>query len=310
MYNEDIKTQFIISITPSIESRKRHKNLFDRIQPLEEKAGKDICQMNTDELQSIVDILVGIRQKTMGQIRLVRDYLAWCVERGISGSKNCFAEIKIDNVEVMKNKTVTGPRQLQVFLDAVFKPECELGVDNLFRLYYWLAFAGIPENDYINLRTNQIDLQNLTIIHNGRNYPLYREALPCVRNCIESPYFRRLNPKSHQVSNYSRIESDMLFRGIRTVPNASTVFGSIKKAKKEARERGSTTKELSYRSVVYSGIFYRMYEDDCAGLPIDSLFAADIWLDNAGSESRDDNRKRVARELLQDYDIWKLTFNK
>lgn len=307
MYNHEQKSAFITQYTAVQSVRRTCVSLFNAIAPYEESAGKDVCCMDVADLGVVVQQLVGLRSGTNWNISILRRYLSWCVENQISGARYLIDQIKLVNVEHMMLRTVTGPRQLQIFLNALFKPESEQEIDNLYRAYFWLAYAGMPYDDYLSTTIDQVDLKSMSIEYKHRLLPIYREALPCFVNCVELPYFKRMNPKAHRIANYGRYESDLLFRGIKTNPTHSTISRAVKSARKDAIDSGRTSKELNYTGVFYSGIFYRMYEDEVAGLPIDAPAVANLIMNDKEYSNNRQERNRIASELRRDYAVWKLT---
>lgn len=308
MYNQSVKAAMLQQLSDKGASTIRFKKLFAHIEQFEIDAGKDVCAMSVQELQRVADSIKGFRATSVGQLTTLREYIEWCVAHKVEGAHNCFEQIDTSNLEKMRTKTVVSPRQLQVYLDALFDPESECGIDNTYRVYYWLAYAGVAEEDFIDVTVQQIDLNTMTIMYKGRELPIYREALPCFRNSVELTYFRRINPKNGKMTDYNRIEGDSIFRGIRTNPIKTTIKTAIKFARKNALEAGKTTKVLSYTSTFYSGIYYRMYEDERAGLPINPFKIAEEITADKEYTDKYNATMRVKRDLVGDYEIWKLTF--
>ena len=112
-----------------------------------------------------------------------------------------------------------------------------------------------------------------------------------------------------------RPEGDTLIRGIRKVPTINAFRTRISLATKDAYESGKTKLRLSYHKVWLSGLFYRMYERESAGIPVDFYEAAERF--TAGktynfSKTRNTfeaKKRQVAREFMQDYRRWKVSFN-
>ncbi len=307
MYNPEIKERFIRDITNSNEQPLRLLKFFNRTAKIEARLGKDLYEMSLEELECVANDVRGFRTSSVGQLIVLRDYLSWCAAN-IPGVVSLFDKIKTTNVDKMRANTVVSPRHLQVYLDALFNPESELGSDNLYRAYYWLAYSGVEEEDFLTVTVDQIDLASLTILYRGRRLPIYREAVPCIRNSVESPFFRRVNPKNGKLTNYSRVESNLLFRGGRTTPTKDSVIAAIKLARKAAITEGRTNKSLNYTGTFYSGIYYRLYEDERAGLTPNPLAIAEELVE--GKEYYDNHVEalRIKRNIMADYEVWKLTF--
>ena len=73
--------------------------------------------------------------------------------------------------------------------------------------------------------------------------------------------------------------------------------------------------KLSYSRIWISGLFYRMYERERAGLPVDFSEAASRFMEGrtykleSGRNTLESYQRRVAREYLLDYEYWKSTFS-
>ena len=87
----------------------------------------------------------------------------------------------------------------------------------------------------------------------------------------------------------------------------------ISRRKKKIPPDSDMKLELSFNRIWLSGVFYRMWEDEQAGLPVD--FRSIAELDLAGKNYKLDQsrltmnakRNELARDYRDDYERWKQT---
>lgn len=309
MFNEEVKRAFIKQYSSVLKKRNDCVFLFGFTASFEEALNKDVCTMTPDEISPIANELVGIKKGSNYRLYILRQYILWCIENNIPGAQNSLQGLSIQNIEKIKRLTVTGPKQLQVYLDALFDEESLETIDNVYRAFFWLAFAGIPFEHSLKLTVDQVHLSELSFVINGRNYPIYREALPCIKNCLELPYFMRRYKELNCYKKRNRIAGDLLFRGVKANPVRTTFISIIGAHQRQALSEKRTNKEISYSRARFSGIYYRMYEDELAGLPIDSETLLQEYLtDKPSADLTQQQKRRIIRDMIDDYEKWKLTF--
>ena len=314
MYNAAQKEQFIREYSTKTGVRATARQVFENLSRFEEEYGVDLCRMDDEMLGKI------FRQN--GRVRafssytpavVLRAYSEWCRRNNIEGATDAAMRIDQDDTEQLRHLTLRNPRHLQTFLDAICLPESEQTSDNVFRSYYWLAYAGIGDRDILTVTKDEVRFDTMTVFHGGREYPLYREALPAVRNCVELESFRYFHPNYANPIWRERVPGDILLRGVRCVPSLATMRVDLKKRTDAAVAEGKTDLQLSYYKIWISGVFYRMYEDELAGFPPDfSGFVDDKLGDfryklSPGGNSQEYKRKAAADSYLADYERWKTT---
>ena len=62
MYNEALKSEFMQETTDNISVARSYSKLFSATEPYEEKWGADLCTRNADELQIMVNEMLGTRR--------------------------------------------------------------------------------------------------------------------------------------------------------------------------------------------------------------------------------------------------------
>lgn len=315
MYNSDIKELFIKHLADNEPRIRIAEVTFKAIEPFEVEYETDISQMDLGTLNFVLGEVLGFRgasKKTRAS--LLNEYVNWCIENGYA--KTNYVERVDRNAlgdEKLKRQTVINPRHLQKYLDYYFEPEGELTVDCTFRCFYWLAFSGIGEDRLLELTAENIDFSDMTINCDGKQYPIYREAIPSLKACAYQTEFRYKHPGYSKVITKERGNSDWLLRGFSDLKRLTIIRARMSKAtsSKAPSPDDSINLKLSYFRVWLSGIFYRAYEAENAGEEVDFMEAAADFIDgktyklDKGRNLIGAKQRRVAKEYLIDYERWK-----
>lgn len=313
MYNQEQKSKFIMSLTKSVNMAKNAETLFNAIEPFEESAQKDICTFSVDELQSVVDAVFALRiNGKWGHQIILQKYTKWCMACGVDGANDSIQHINLLNLDKVRKQMISGPTHLQRYLDAVYDPEKEGTMDNLYRCFFWMAFCGIDDETALTVKSDAVDLQSMTIKVGEDEIPLYRESILAFKNAVALTEFTYKHPNYKEIKR-DRIAGDELMRGIKAMPRIKPFRVRVSRTLMAAYKAGLTTELLSYERVKLSGLFYRVYEQERAGIPPDfSEAAANSMLDKEYTLQNGKTLKSIqnqkAREYMEDYQRWKLAF--
>lgn len=316
MYNAGQKERFIKEYSTKISVRANARNLFDLFEPYEEGWGADLCTRDLAELQPVFDGLSGVRESSrLAPRTILRKYAEWCLKNEVPGATDAALRLDSSALGNLKNQTLKNPRHLQAFLDLLCDPESEQTSDNNFRTYYWLAYAGMPDEEIPKVTAREVDFERMLIIHDGKEYPIYREALPALRNCATLRSYRYKNPNynADTVVWRDRVPGDVLIRGVRSVPTVVLMRVELSKRIKRAQEDGKPVQKLSYYRIWISGVFYRMLEEELAGMPADFRGIVDDRLGDfqyslrPGGNTQEYKRRAASDAYLADYERWKQT---
>ena len=318
MYNQDLKTAFIREYTTSLKTADACESAFNAIEPYEENWHADLCTQSKETLCPVVEQLVGFRVKSKWlRIVIFKDYVKWCIANGVPGV--CDGMLKIDNLGLGKVKTqmVANPTQMQMYLNDVFEPETEQTTDSIYRCVYWMAYAGMDEDEIINVKCSDVNLENLSINFNGKEYQIYREALPAFKNavCLTEFVYKHPNYPPDKKVWRNRVPGDTLIRGVRSTPTTLTIRAELSKKSKKGLEEGKTSKQLSYYRAWLSGLFYRMHEREIAGLPVDFSGVATQFMEgrtyklDSGRNTPEAKKRAITNDYMQDYQRWKAAFS-
>lgn len=311
MYNEEWKNKFI-------EASNYKQSTEDTIRFIFEKAGKherdfdtDMSSMSDEQISYVIDNIYGISKSSFKSIKAyINSYIEWCIknvdcerESGISSispGKSAFARFK--------SQMIMSPRHLQSVLDNIFDPEEMKTYDNLYRLYFWCAYSGLFESDIANLTEENFSLETQTINFNGKEYVIYRESIPAIKNAINLHEFVYYHPNYTDSIIRPRIDGKSVFRGIKSEMNLSTFKPMSSKRISESIKDGRNNVRLSYAKIQKSGMFYRAYEDEMIGIPPSFV---DCAIDIAAHNGKILSEKEVyptKQRLDGDYSLWKKVF--
>lgn len=315
MYNEDRKVRFIREYTGSLNTANVATTLFNALEEHEKSWGADLCTRSSEELQPVIDEIVGLRSKSKWMtLTILKEYVKWCIAMQVPGACDGMLQIKAVGLDKVKHQMVSGPLHLQKYLDDIFDPESDETIDNIYRCYFWMAYGGIDEEDTILIRNEQIDFSQMTIFYKTINIPIYREALPAFRNAVSLNSFLYKHPNYTKPVRRDRVPGDTLMRGIRATTKTFTMRTTLSKRNIKAIEDGMTDLQLSFYRVRMSGLFYRVYEMERAGIPASFSEAALRVMDGKtyslhGREKLEHRQNKIERNYLEDYQRWKLAFS-
>lgn len=315
MYNTAQKEQFIREYSTKISVRTQAKQLFDLFEPYEERWGGDLCTQDIGELQAAFDKLTGFRETSRNAPRtILKRYAQWCIDKDVPEATDSAMHLDCNSIGTLKNRMVRNPRHLQSIFDIICEPENEQTSDNDIRTYYWMAYAGMEASDILTVKSSDVDFEKMVVSHNGIDYPIYREAIPSIRNCVKLTEFRYKHPNyPDKIIWKDRVAGDVLIRGIRSIPTVSTMQVELSRRLKKANDEGKTEMKLSYFRIWLSGIFYRMLEDELAGFPVDFSSFVDNKLGEfqysvrEGGNTQECKRRQLALSYQNDYERWKHT---
>ena len=306
MYNKIIKEDFISQYTSGIALQDACVRVFNIFEKYELEWGADLCTRSKETLEPIVNNMVGFRRGSERlRLSILKDYVKWCIENNVSGACDGMLRVEIDYVEKMRLCTVTSPAHLQSYLNRIYDPEEEETTENIYRCYYWLAYAGMKEEDILNVKAADVDLKNRVVKYDGREYEIYNESLASVRNCMLLTDFKQKHQNPDYVILLKRVAGDTLVRGIYHSPSVRSIRVELSRRSRRSFEAGITPLKLSYYRVWLSGVFYRLYEMEMfSGIEPDFLSLA--YFASKQDKARNSYLK-AAREFKRDYETWKMT---
>lgn len=310
MYNEERKMRFLTEMRSSVDFG---KSVFNTIEPYEREADKDLCELTVDILQPIANARFGFRTRTSDStIAFLRSYVGWCKEQGYHTCNDVY-ELKTEMDEKMKRMMIASPVHLEAVLNKLFDPVTSKTVDCLYRCYLWMGFAGLEEDEAVEVTVDEIDFDTMTIEHGGRSYEIYREAVPAFKMACSATEFRYVNPNytdGKQGGYRNRYSGEYLMRGIRSAQiKLNTIRSVVGKRLKVAGV------ETTYGKIRLSGLFYKIYEMERFGEPVnfDAYIVERMEKTNHKyhvNYTRNKLANSIRRDLEDDYECWKSAFTR
>lgn len=310
MYNEGRKEKFITSYTNSPKSAYYVRAIFKKFAKYEdEKWHSDLCMQPTEILEPIINSQTGTRMESAERALIVlKEYVKWCARNGIETSNGIFG-VRVDVVEAVKEQMVASPLHLQKKLDDLFNPEDEKTMDCLYRAYMWMAYAGLTDVEALKVEVNEVDLTDLVIRHNGKIYQLYKQAIKTFDQACNLKQFKYKHKNYDTDLENPRFPGTKLMRGIKSDVMKLSTLRSVMTKKTAAKKM-----KMSYKKIFYSGIFYRVYENERAGEDISfSDYVAELIEKNEYVLNENRTINKITNEMIRaleiDYDRWKCAFS-
>lgn len=313
MFNEEQKVRFIRSYTDSINTANVATNVFKNFEKYEQEWGADLCTRSAEELQPVIDDILGLRSKSRWMtLSILKEYVKWCLTMHIPNAKDGMLQIEVAGIDKIRKQMVASPLHLQKYLDQVFDSESEETIDNIYRCYYWMAYGGIKEEDTLFIKNSDVDFEQMIICYRGTSVPIYREAIPAFRNVIRLDSFVYQHPNYKDIRR-DRIPGDELMRGIKATTKTMTIRSTLSRKSAEAVKAGKTEQQLSFHRISLSGLFYRTYERERIGLPVNFSEAAVSFMEGrsytlGNREKLVHRQNKIERDYIEDYQRWKLAF--
>lgn len=315
MYNEEQKNRFIRDYTGSLNTANVATNLFNSFEKYETDWAADLCTKSSEELQPVVDEIVGLRAKSKWMtLTILKEYVKWCLAMKIPNACDGMLHIEAVGLEKIKRQMVASPLHLQKFLDDIFDSESEETIDNIYRCYFWMAYGGIDEDDTVLIKNDAVDFSQMIIRYKTTSAPIYREAIPAFHNAVTLTSFVYKHPNYSKPIRRDRVLGDTIMRGVKAPTKTFTMRTTLSKRNIKAVQDGLTDLQLSFYRVRMSGLFYQMYERERAGIPVTFSEAAIRVMDGKtyslnGREKIEHKQNRIERDYMEDYQRWKLAFS-
>lgn len=317
MYNEKQKNDFISSYTNSDKTTTLISQIFNWFEQYEIEWAKDLSQQEADVLQPVVNELTGVRIKSTELILIIlKEYVKWCGRNGYEVSKGIF-DVRINTIDKIQKQMVASPLHLKSRLDEFFESPDKETVDVIYRVFLWMAFAGLADKDAIRVAASDVDLENLRINFEGHSYEIYKECKDDFEKACKLTDFFYEHQQPYYTTRRDRADGNLIMRGIRSPSvDLKTIRPIINKrfnGEDDDRQKG----RISYRRIYLSGIFYREYERERAGFEVDfsTVIAEDIARKEKSKKYTVTKTRTIStiantmeREYLADYDKWKCAF--
>ncbi|MDO4562207.1 MAG: hypothetical protein Q4C12_00075 [Clostridia bacterium] len=322
MYNENQKRNFISEHTSSDKTSALIVQIFNWFEKYEAEWGMDLSQQTAEKLQPVVNGFTGVRSKSTELVLIIlTEYVKWCGRNGYDVSKGIY-DVRVNTIHKIQNQMVASPLHLKSKLDEFFEPTEKETVDVIYRVFLWMAFAGLDDKDAIRVSIDDVDLDDLHINFEGHSYEIYKECRDEFEKACSLTDFQYEHQVPYYVTRRERASGRLLMRGIRSPSvDLKTLRPIINKKfavnDKDENETLRQKSRISYKRIYLSGIFYRAYEQERAGLPVDfsEVIAAEIARKEKTKKYTVTKTRtlttishKIEKEYLADYEKWKCAF--
>lgn len=320
MYNEQRKQRFLSDSYQKDETVKLISGMFRKIEQFEADYQKDFSTFSTDQLDSCIPAVSGVRVGTGGvAISYLRSYVRWCSQNGYETSDDIFS-YELDLSRKARERYVKSPDHLLYVLDYVF---CNLDnneIEYIYRTYLWLAYFGFIESDAAAVCEDDVDLGKMEISDpfGGSKKQIYNQAMHDIYMACTLRQFRET--KNATVIVPRMVGRETLRGKMSTRASSKSVRQSVPTtfrqivskrfadASRRYAESGKTdyyleSLSLSYKRIYLSGVFFRakQHEDLTGDCPTFDF-------------AHDNRRKEIAayqeKGYAEDYENWKRAFPK
>ncbi len=318
MYNEELKRKFIDSYTDKESVKAVCVGTFNALEKIEREHDMDLCSLKTEDIQPVVSKTLGVRSSGHYLVMSsLKSYARWCLDNNVEGATENIFALTDDNLEKIKTQMVNSPMHLQKYLNALYYSEEDKTIDDTFRCFFWLAFAGMKEEKILDVRDSDVKFDSMIVVDDvGKEYPIYREALKAFKNCVILDRFVYKHPNYSKDVIRDRIPGHQLLRGIKNEANLRYIRVQISEKARKANNKGKTDSVLSYYRVWLSGMFYRMYQFELAGFEPNFEGMAKDFMDgktyklDSGRNLIGAKFRQITRDYKEDYERWKAAFIK
>ena len=302
-----MKERFISTCT-SLETRRRFRGYFDAIEPAERLLSKDVSAFDQRELRDVLSGFGGVRTGNYAAVMLLRNYVSWCLENKVDGTRVDIFDVQPSGVADMRLYMVSSPSHLNAVLSALLHSPEEKSTDDIIAAYVWLAFSGLPEIAAGSLTSDDVDMINLAIHYDSAEYPLYKEAEQVFLNCARAGALAVIS--SARTIYKPRADVPYLLRDTSGAPVVKKLRSVLTRKVSHAMADGLPA--ISYSRVWLSGVFYRLFEREKSGAAIDLLSDTPEEIARQISQSKAQMttkyRNHCIRQYESDYLAWKQAF--
>lgn len=321
MYNSKQKIEFLNTITND-NSYKSFQRVFRAVESMEERFEKDVCQMNVDEILTIMDLKTGTRMTNTEQfMSLLRAYVDWCIQNGRTTSENNFEKIdasETDKSRIYKSKYIKNPEELENMISTVFCIDYNYkeDIDKPKELCIRLCYEGLEDEEIVLLKKSDVDYENKVIrspLYSDIIYKVSDKILELCDFCTHQEDVEYLGKSGMRKERLC--DNDFLLRQrigtLRGNPedrpiNKTLIVRRVKEFNDSFVEATGNYKSITASKLRESHLFYRAYTSDNPGVFIENEIRYEIEVKNPDINDRQ-MRERL-RQIKNTFKCWKDAF--
>ncbi len=219
MYNKPWKKEYI---SQEKTNEIALSALFKRIGVYEERYGKDLCEMNLEELKSVFIALNIISNQTKLSFKsMMIGYIDWCISTNKTSRENALRLLNVNEI-VSPNAIETGmiksPEEVSEILEKAYPQDYRTLFPNkavLSQLIFWLLYSGLKDDEISLLKKDDLDIENKTIKSPSREnitHRAFNEVVPLWERFmdIDTIEFEAIGRGAGRVNKL--VNNDYLFR--------------------------------------------------------------------------------------------------
>lgn len=307
MYHAERKSRFAEQYDVR-DTRVTVESMFRSIAPYEEKYGKDVSEMSVAELQYTIDHAFAVKTiSKYSKLRYLDKYIGWCSLNGFQNVTDAIKHISTASIDKVRQQLTSNPMHLQRCLDIAFAPVEDETIDIIYRCYLWLGYMEFPEDRIAELTREHLDFNGHVLVFNDHMYTIYQESEKAFRKAAELTEFNYHHDSPSYDIRRSRYMSNGLIRGIKGDFQALTIRPKIASRVREYANSDTPVFQLSYKRLATSGMFYRLYTRERAGMQVDPLNEFYEAFAERGIKKK--SAKTLAFSYVNDYERWKFAFS-
>lgn len=307
MYREDRKNGFIEQYKNK-DTRRTVASVFAALEPFENEFGKDVSEMTESELRHTLDETLAVSSiSRYSKLLYLQKYVEWCRAAGFKGVTNAVFTTNAMGLDKIRRQFTASPAHLQRCLDIAYAPVEAETVDIIYRCYLWLGYMEFPEGSIPDLTKSNLDFNSCKLVFGGRSYILYQEAIPAFHKATDLTEFNYHHDSPSYDIKRSRFPSNELLRGIKSGFQKTTIRAKTTHKVIEFADSDTPVEQLGYKRLTTSGMFYRVYSRERAGLPVSPKQEFyKVFLDRGIKAS---SAATMANAYYSDYARWKAAFS-
>lgn len=324
MYNAEMKNAFLGTIAND-NSYKAYVRIFNAVEDMETGFNKDVCEMNVDEIFTVLDLKTGTRSNNIIHVMsLLRTYIDWCIQNGKVVGENNLDKIDfkdIDQSRTIKLRYLKDEAEFEEMCSVVYKRDAFYNETSEMQkeLIVRLCFLGLDNEEIVTLKKTDVDVENGILkspLYPDIEYKVDRKIIDLCVYCIEQEEFMYSAPSKGTEMRYERLcNNDYVIRprigtlrgkdedspmNVTNIPRRTNTFF------KDYYEATEIYKELSPNRLRESGMLIQIHKSDNPEYFIDTAVKTEILLKNPKiSQAKLKERIRNIKHL---YSVWSNAF--
>lgn len=324
MYNDELKKSYLGTIAND-NSYKACLRVFRAVEDMEIRYDKDICEMNVDEILTVLDLKTGTRSTSIIQfMSLLRSYVDWCIQNGKIVGENNFDKIdfkEIDHTNAIRGKYLKSVEEFEEICAVVYKRDAFYNetTDMAKELMIRLLFAGMENKEIVLLEKTGVDMENRILqspVYPEIEYHVSQKVIDLCKYCINQEEVMYSAPSKGSDDRMERMANNKYvirprisaLRGKSedTPMNEANISRKAKDFFTDYYEATEIYKELTPNRIRESAIMIQIHNSENPDQFINTAIKTDIMLRNPGITSYRLNEK--LKRIKETYAVWLAAF--